>query len=160
MKFIISTQDLNNLINKCLNVISPKATVPVLSNILIEAVNDELVLTATDLMVGVRCFREAKILEEGATTLPAKRFAQLIRELTAKNIEVTSDANEITEVIANSSRFKLHGMTRNEFPELPNVTGAVNFPIKQKDLKELLFRTAFAVSREDNRYVLTGIFMQ
>lgn len=160
MKFIIATQELNYLINKCINAIAQKSTIPILSNFLIEAVNDELIITATDLTVGVRCFTEAKILEEGATTLPAKRFAQLIRELTSINVEISSNTNEVTEILANSSRFKLNGMSKNEFPALPNITDATHFKIKQSILRDVLYRTAFAVSREDNRYVLTGICLQ
>lgn len=160
MKFVISTQELNYLINKCQNVVAQKATIPILSNFMLEAVNGELILTATDLTVGIRCYIEAKILEEGATTIPAKRFAQLIRELTAANVEITTNANEVTEIVADSSRFKLHGMSKNEFPSLPDMAGAQHFKIKQSELKEMFFRTAFAVSREDNRYVLTGVNMQ
>ena len=160
MKFIIATQELNYLINKCINTVAQKSTIPILSNFLIEAVNDELIITATDLTVGVRCFTEAKILEEGATTLPAKRFAQLIRELTSINVEISTNANEVTEIIADSSRFKLNGMSKNEFPALPNITDANHFKIKQSILRDVLYCTAFAVSKEDNRYVLTGVCMQ
>jgi len=162
MKFVISTQELNYLINKCLNVVASqqKASIPILSNFLIEAANDELVITATDLTVGVRCFTEAKILEEGATTVPAKRFAQLVRELTAVNVEISSNEQEVTEIVADSSRFKLNGMKKTEFPALPNMSDAIQFKIAQADLKEMLYRTAFAVSREDNRYILTGVSMQ
>lgn len=159
MKFIIATQELNYLINKCLNVVAAKATIPILSNLLIEAMNDELIITATDLTVGIRCFTDAKILREGSTTLPAKKLAQLARELTAVNVEVSTNENEVTEIVANSSRFKLHGMGKNEFPSLPNMAGATQISIKQSDLKDMLYRTAFAVSREDNRYVLTGVHM-
>ena len=160
MKFVISTQELNYLISKCINVVSQKATIPILSNLLIEAKDGELRITATDLIVGIRCFTEAKILEEGATTVPAKRLAQLVRELTAVNVEVTTNSNEVTEIVADSSRFKLHGMSKNEFPALPDLEGAVKFNVKQSELKDMLFRTAFTVSREDNRYALTGVFLQ
>src|ERR1700733_13966329 len=114
MKFVISTQELIYLINKCLNVVASqqKATIPILSNFLIEAYNDELIITATDLTVGIRCYTEAKILEEGSTTLPAKKLAQLVRELTSVNLEVSTNSNEVTEIVANSSRFKLNGMNR------------------------------------------------
>lgn len=159
MKFVISTQELNFLVNKCLNVVAQKATIPILSNLLIEAANDELIITSTDLTVGVRCFTEAQILEEGATTLPAKKFAQLIRELTSVNVEVSSNANEVTEIMADSSRFKLHGMSKSEFPSIPNMTGAIEVTVSQKELRDMFYRTAFAVSREDNRYVLTGVYM-
>ena len=160
MKFIIATQELNYLINKCANAVAQKSTIPILSNFLIEAINDELIITATDLTVGVRCFTEAKILEEGATTVPAKRFAQLLRELTAINVEISSNPNEVTEILANTSRFKLNGMNKNEFPALPNISDAAHFKIKQNILRDVLYRTAFAVSREDNRYVLTGVCLQ
>lgn len=159
MKFVISSQELNYLINKLLNVVTQKATIPILTNILIEARNGELVLTATDLTVGIRCFAEAKVLEEGATTLPARRFAQLIKELSALNVEISTNDNDVTQIIAGSSKFKMHGMSKNEFPSLPEVAGAKQLKIKQKDLKEVLFCTSFAVSREDNRYVLTGVFL-
>jgi DNA polymerase III subunit beta len=160
MKFVISTQELNALISKIQNVVALKPTIPILSNFLIEAYNDELILTATDLTVGIRCHTEAKILEEGATTLPAKRLAQLIRELTTINIEISSNANEVTTLVAGTSRFKLNGMNKTEFPSLPDLSNTHSFHIKQSDLKDLLYRTSFAVSKEDNRYVLTGVLMQ
>jgi DNA polymerase III subunit beta len=157
MKFIISTQELNYLVSKCLNVVGQKAAVPILSNLLIEAHSDELIITATDLMVGIRCITEAKIIEEGATTVPAKKFAQLIKELTAVNLEITTNQNETTEINADSSRFKINGMSKNEFPSLPPLDEAFQCKLKQSEFKEMLFRTSFAVSREDNRYVLTGV---
>lgn len=159
MKFVIATQEFNYLISKCLNVVSQKATIPILSNLLIEASNGMLTVTATDLTVGIRCFTEAKILEEGATTLPAKRLAQLVRELTAVNLELTTSPNEITEIVADGSRFRLHGMSKAEFPALPELEDTMHFSIKQSELKDVLFRTAFAVSRDDNRFVLTGVFL-
>jgi len=160
MKFLISTQELNYLITKALNVVSAKTAIPILSNFLIEAKGNELKITATDLTVGICCRTEAKILEEGATTLPAKRFAQLIRELTAINVEVSTNANDVTEIHANSSRFRLNGMSYKEFPALPDISNAVHFTIKQADLKDMLFRTSFAVSRDDNRYALTGVSLK
>lgn len=159
MKFTIPTQEFNYLISKCLNVVSPKMTIPILSNLLIEASGGMLTITATDLTVGIRCFAEANIIEEGATTLPAKRLAQLIRELTSVNLEVTTGENEITEIVADASTFRLKGMSQTEFPSLPDLDGADRFNVKQSELKDVLFSTAFAVSREDNRFVLTGVLL-
>lgn len=157
MKFVISSQELNYLVNKVLNVVSQKAAVPILSNILIEARNGELILTATDLTVGIRCFTEVKIMEEGATTLPAKRFAQLVRELPSLNAEFSTNANEVTEIIAGSSKFKMYGMNRSEYPALPDMEQAEQVRVKQQDLRNGLYTTAFSVSKEDNRYALTGV---
>jgi len=159
MKFVISTQELNYLLSKVLNVVAQKATIPILSNIMIEASKGEITITATDLTVGVRCFTEAKIIEEGATTLPAKRFAQLIRELTAINVEITTNSSEITEIVADSSKFKMLGMSKTEYPALPDMNEAQQIKLEQNQLKEMFYKTSFAVSREDNRYVLTGVFL-
>ncbi|MBB65309.1 MAG: DNA polymerase III subunit beta [Waddliaceae bacterium] len=160
MKFVISKAELVKLIGTIQNVVAQKAPIPILSNFLLEAANGEIILTATDLTVGIRCFAPAKIEQEGATTLPAKRVFQLVRELTAANIEVSTGSNEITEIRAGSSVFRLHGMSRSEFPALPDLEGSTKFKISQEKLREVLFRTSFAVSREDNRYVLTGVLMQ
>jgi len=157
MKFVISTQELNHLISKCLNVVPVKAPMPILSNILIEAINDELIFTATDLTVGIRCFTEAKIFEEGAISVPAKKFSQLIKELTAVNLEISTSQNNVVEILADSSSFKLNGMPKDEFPALPPLNEATQLSVNQKELKEMFFQTSFAVSREDNRYTLTGV---
>ncbi|MFQ5729783.1 MAG: DNA polymerase III subunit beta, partial [Waddliaceae bacterium] len=107
-----------------------------------------------------RCFTEAKILKEGSTTLPAKKFASLIRELTSANVEITTNANEVTEIVAASSRFKLNGMGCNDFPPFPELSDSVEINIPQQQLKEMFFHTSFAVSREDDRYTMTGVFLQ
>lgn len=130
---------------------------PILSNILIEAVDGELIFTATDLTVGIRCFTEAKIFEEGAISLPARKFSQLIKELTAANLEISASQNNVVEILADSSSFKLNGMPKDEFPALPPLSEATQLTINQKELKEMFFQTSFAVSREDNRYTLTGV---
>lgn len=159
MKFVIPTQEFNYLISKCLNVVSQKATIPILSNLLIEAHNGILSITATDLTVGIRCFTEAQILEEGSTTLPAKRLSQLVRELTSVNLELKTNEHEIAEITADGSHFRLNGMSKNEFPALPELEETQHFSIKQSSLKNVLQQTSFAVSRDDNRFVLTGVFL-
>lgn len=160
MKFVISTQELNFLMRKIQNVIPAKATMPILSNVLVEAKNGMLTLIATDLTVGIRCTTEAKIMQEGSTTLPAKRFLQLIQELTAINVELETSAHHLTEIRSGASRFKINGMSGTEFPSFPDLSQAMRISLPQKDLKDLLFATSFAVSKEDNRYVLTGALMR
>jgi DNA polymerase-3 subunit beta len=159
MKFVISTQELTFLINKIQNIVPLKPTQPILNNFLIEVFNDELVLTATDLTVSIRCNTEASIKEEGATTLPAKKLAQLIRELTAMNVEISTNSQNITTLVAGTSRFKLKGLNKEEYPQLPDLSQCLAFHVKQKDLKHSLQCTSFAVSKEDTRYVLAGILM-
>lgn len=161
MKFIISRHELSTLIRKIQNVVPQSAPIPILSHFLIEASSDgSLVFTATDLTVGARCTSKAVVQEEGSLSIPSRHFFQLIRELTDTDIEVTSDPEEIVEIKAGSSRFRLHGMNKGEFPALPDLKEATHFTIQSALLKDLLYRTAFAVSKEDNRYTLTGVLLR
>jgi DNA polymerase III subunit beta len=160
MKFVISRNELSGLIRKIQNVVPQNAPIPILSHFLIEAEEDELIFTATDLTVGSRCRAKAKIYEKGSLSIPSKRFFQLVKELTESNIEVVAADSEMAEIKAGSSRFRLHGMDKGEYPALPDLKEATQFTIESEVLKDLLYRTAFAVSKEDNRYVLTGVLMR
>lgn len=160
MKFVVPKETLSKLITNIQNVVSHKPTIPILSNFLIEAKDGGLTVTATDLTVGIRCTGDATILEEGAITLPAKRFFQLTKELTAPSLEIHSRDGETSELIAGTSQFKFHGLHKKDFPDLPDLGSATSVTLEQKELKEMLFRTAFAASREDSRYVLTGILLK
>ncbi len=160
MKFVIPKETLSQLINNIQNIVSHKPTIPILSNFLIEVESGVLTVTATDLTVGMRCHGDAKVVEEGAITLPAKRFFQLTKELTAPSLEMSSADGETSELKAGTSKFKFHGMHQKDFPSLPDLNAANSFEMEQKVLKEMLFRTSFAASREDSRYVLTGILFK
>lgn len=159
MKFLISKNELSHLLGKIQNIVPQKPTIPILSNLLIEASNDEIVIIATDLTVGMRCVSRAKVLEEGAITLPAKRFFQLVREIPNVDFEISSHPNHVTEIVAGSARFRLNSLQKDTFPALPDLENAHRCTIMQKDLQEVLFQTAFAVSREDTRFVLTGVYL-
>ena len=162
MKFVIAKNEFSELVGKLQNVVTQRNAIPILSNFLLEVSADgRLTLAGTDLVVGVRCEAPAKVFEPGAIALPAKRCFQLVKELTSETLEMmVSGESEIAELRADSSRFRLNGMNRNEFPALPDLSGSTQFRIKQKELRDLFFRSSFAVSREDNRYALTGVLME
>ncbi len=153
----MSRNELSELVSRVQNIVAQRTPMPILSNILIEANDSSVTLTATDLTVGVRCTAPAKVLENGATTLPAKRFAQLLRELNVSVIEFAANNKDVSQIVADSSTFRMNGMPKADFPALPDLTGAQKIAIKQSELKEALFRVSFAVSKEDSRYVLTGV---
>lgn len=160
MKFLISRQELCDLVHRVQNIVAPKTPIPILSNVLIEAYQDRIVLTSTDLTVGVRCTGAAKVIEEGATTLPAKRFASLLRELTSQHLEISTNDKDVTQITAGSSTFRIRGLPKAEFPVLPDLSGATKLTFVQSELKDLLYRTSFAVSKDDNRFMLSGVFCQ
>jgi DNA polymerase-3 subunit beta len=138
MKFLMSRTELSGLVNGLQNIVAQRTPMPILSN-------------------SIRCSGTAKVSTSGATTLPARRFAQLLKELNVSYVEVSANEKEISEIVTESASFRLHGMPKADFPVLSDLTGAQSIAVKQCDLKEALFRTAFAVSKEENRYVLTGV---
>ncbi len=160
MKVVVSKIDLVNLIGKIQSVVSTKPAIPILSNVLLEAKNDQLIVSATDLTVSMRCFVEAKVVEEGAIALPARRFFQLVRELTAPQIKISSHTGEIAEITTGTSVFKINGMSKTEFPALPDLAGSPELTLASSVLKEVFSKTAFSAAREDSRYMLNGVQVQ
>ncbi|MBI3236106.1 MAG: DNA polymerase III subunit beta, partial [Chlamydiales bacterium] len=160
MKMTISRTALVALIGKIQNVVPTKPSVPILANILLEAVDDQLIISATDLTVSMRAYAEAKVAEEGAITLPARRFFQLIRELTAPVVEIHLSSPDIAAINAGSSHFKIHGMHKNEFPTFPDLLEGSHLCMASHVLKEMLSKTLFAAARDDHRQVLNGICLQ
>lgn len=159
MKALISKNNLQSLVGKIQNIISPRPALPILANLLIEAVDDQLIFSATDLTVSMRAFVEAKVIEEGAITLPARLFFNLIREIIVPEVELHSTAPDMAFLNAGSSHFKIHGMHKEEFPALPDLSDGLHFSLASPALKEMLMRTGFAAARDDSRQVLNGVFM-
>lgn len=160
MKVVIPQDLLVSLIGKIQNIVSAKPAIPILSNILIEAAHDQLILSATDLTISMKCFADAKVVEEGAIALPARKFFQLIRELTSPQIKLCSISEEIVEITSGSSRFKIQGMNKVDFPTLSEQTGSQSILFPSLTLKEMLTKTVFSAARDDSRYVLNGVYFQ
>jgi DNA polymerase III subunit beta len=160
MKAVIAKNDLVNLIGKIQNVVSTKPAIPILANILIEAIDDQIVVSGTDLTVSMRCFMDATVIEEGSIALPARRFFQLVRELTSPQVKISAQINEIAEITTGTSVFKVNGMNKVEFPALPDLKGSPEATFTCSALREMLSKTAFAAAREDSRYMLNGVLLQ
>jgi DNA polymerase-3 subunit beta len=160
MKFSMAKSELVELISQIQSVVPSKPALPILSNFMMEANEKGLVLTATDLTVGIRCFVSAQINTQGSTTLPSRRFFQLIKELTSPQLEINVNEQDICQVQAFSSLFKLNGMPKSEFPLLPTLDEAQKISISKEELKEMFYKTSFAVSKDENRYLMTGILIK
>jgi DNA polymerase III subunit beta len=159
MKAVISKVDLVNLIGKLQSVVASKPAIPILANVLLEAADDQLTVSATDLTVSMRMAVEAKVVEEGAIALPARRFFQLVREITSPQVKISA-SGEVAEITTGTSVFKINGMSKAEFPQLPDMSGSLALELSAHMVKEALSRTVFAAAREDSRYMLNGIRLQ
>lgn len=160
MKAILSRPELANVIGNIQSVVSSKPAISILANVLIETKGETVTVSATDLTVSMRAQMEANVVEEGAITLPARRFFQLIRELTVPEIELRTTTDEIAYVQAGTSEFRLNGINRAEFPALPDLTQGEHFVMRVDAFKEILSKSVFAAAKEDSRHVLNGVLMQ
>lgn len=160
MKFKIEKGVFLNGIQIVQNIISTKAALPVLSNILMETQQESLRLTATDLDIGISCAIPVDIQEPGAITVPAKRFGDIIRELPSDVVSVTTKKNNLVIIETESCEFKIMGLAKEEFPKLPEFKDKEVINLEQVDLKRMLQLTSFAVSFDETRYILNGILFR
>src|SRR5258708_22141552 len=139
------------------NVVSIRTTLPILSNVLLQAADGKIRLTTTDLDVGVQGSVEAQVERTGATTLPARRLFSIVRELPASEIYFDVDTKNLAAIRSGSSYFKILWLPEEEFPPLTRFEDARAFTIAQKSLKDELKKTSYAISTDETRYVLNGI---
>jgi len=139
------------------NVVSTRTTLPILSNVLIRAEGSHVEFTATDLDVTVACKVEAKVVKPGATTLPVKKLFGIVRELHGE-IDIETDEKNLSSIRSGSSFFKIHGLAADEFPPLPQFKDDKKVSQPQENIRAMIRKTSFAVSTDESRYVLNGIF--
>ncbi len=158
MKVSISKEDLLKGIQTTQPAIPNRSTLPILSHILLDARKEGLRLAGTDLELGITCFVPAQVAEEGAITVPAKRFADLIRELPSNStLQLSTKKNQQVSIECERGLFKIMGLPKEEFPRLPHVDDHEALVVSQEVLQAMLSLTGFAVCRDESRYVLTGI---
>jgi DNA polymerase-3 subunit beta len=150
-------------LSKGIQIISPAAssknTLPVLSNFLFETEGGKIKLSSTDLEIAVKCYIKGEILEEGGITIPAKRFSDIIKELPSENvINIRSDETNQINITSGKSKFNLIGISKNEYPIIPDFPSENNFTIKKELFSSILKKTVFAASKDAQRYVLNGVY--
>jgi len=158
MKFQAKKDEFLKITQKVQNAISSKTTLPILSNILLEAHNKKLKITATDLDIGISSTIPIEAGEEGAITLPAKKFIDIIKELPdGENISIHTKKNNMAIIQSGKIVFKIIGLPKDEFPQPPKFKDKNFITVAQSFLKSMISITSFAVSRDETRYVLNGV---
>ncbi|MBI4544711.1 MAG: DNA polymerase III subunit beta [Gemmatimonadetes bacterium] len=159
MQFTITRDNLQHGLGAVGASIPTRTTLPVLSNILLEAEGDAVRMSGTDLDMAVRLRVPAQVQESGALTVPAKKFQELARELPEHPIRVTASGERL-ELLCGRAAFKLNGMPPDEFPTFPAVDFQDSWRIPGKVLHELIQQTSFAVSSEESRPILNGVLWE
>ena len=160
MKFKVPKEILVSAIQKVQSIVSSKATLPILSNILLDVGKSKLKLNATDLDIGISCEIPVETIEEGAITIPAKRFSDIIKEMPSGDILIHAKKNNQIDIEGKGCRFKVNGLPGEEFPKFPEFKDKEVIRVGQGVLKNMLNLTSFAVSHEESRYVLNGVLLE
>jgi len=159
MEFTVSKADLVRELNLSQGVVEKRTTIPILSNVLMEAQGDRVQLTATDLELGIRCSFPAKISREGAGTIPVRRLLEYVRLLPDGDLNLKFLENDWANITCGRSRTRIAGISRESFPELPQMPEPVaEIPVGV--LASLIGKTIFSISAEESRFTLNGALLQ
>ncbi len=139
-------------------IVGAKATMPILSNVLIEAGKDSISLTTTNLDLGIRCKVKAAVEESGAVTLPVKRLAGIVRELPNIDVTLTVKKNHEVTLTSGGSTFRIMGIGKEEFPPLPEFADEKAHSLEQEELAGMLKSISYAQSSDETRYILNGVY--
>ena len=161
MKFSANQQDVQKSLNYCQGVIEKRSTLPILSNVLVEANNNELIFTATDLdLIFIHKIKNVEIIEEGRTTTSSSIMYDIIRKISSgKKINFSTQNEAKLNLESENSIFNLNCISPTEFP-LTNENFSDNqFSINSKSLLKLLNKCKFSISNDETRHYLSGIFL-
>lgn len=158
-KFTVSKNDILTGLQKVQNVVSTRTTLPILSNVLVQARRNDLLLTTTDLDLVVRCSVPAEVKHQGSTTLPARKLFSIIREFPASEIVCEVDANHVATWSGGGSVYRIRGLAEEEFPPPPQVTNPKKVELEQQQLRDMLRKVAYAASQDEARAFLNGVLV-
>ena len=161
MKFTIEKAVLLKTLSHVQNIVEKRNTVPVLSNVRIEADNNGISFKATDMDTEITEIVDAKIMEKGAITAPAHMLYDIVRKL-ADNTEIEltyPDEKEQLSIASGRSKFSLSTIGVEDFPVISADKLPTNFEMKREELKDVIDRTQFAASTEETRYYLNGLYI-
>jgi DNA polymerase-3 subunit beta len=159
MKFSTSKNKIFSAVQNVLNVVPTRTTLPVLSNILVEVVDSKLKLAATDLDISMITTIPISATKKGSITIPARTFAEILRELPESEIEIDVTENRM-ELKVENGNYRLSGIPTDEFPKLPTANLAKQIKIPGEEFAKMIQRTTFAVSTDETRPALNGVLWQ
>lgn len=159
MKVTVARDSLASALRKVLSVVSNRTTLPVLSNVLLEAADGKLSLTGTDLEVSIRTELPVTVVTPGSITLLAKKFGQIVNSLPAGEVTLETGENQITSISCKRSFFKVIGLDGAEFPRDNAVQSGWSFTSTAAEFKKILGKVSYAASPDETRQVLNGILL-
>jgi DNA polymerase-3 subunit beta len=159
MKFVLPKSRLNQYLQHVLQVVPTKSTLPILTNVLVEALDNKIKISATDLDVSITTTIECDVSKKGSASLPAKILADIVREVPESDISFETTSNRLEIKIPNGS-FKIATVSADDFPKLPAINTKKEIKISGSDLVNMIRKVTFACSDDETRPALNGVLWQ
>src|SRR6267142_414559 len=162
MEVTVRREDLVKVLHLVQGVVERRNTLPILANVLLEPAAEGVALTATDMEVGLRTLVTAEVKKKGAITLNARKLYEIVREVTADEVVLKAVQPGWVEVLGGRSKFKIVSLEAKDFPQLPlgaDAPQGVTIRIATGTLREMIDKTLFAVSSDETRFNLSGVFI-
>ena len=160
MKLICEKDNILKALNSVTKAVATKTTMPILEGILIQTNDNEVKFTTNDLEIGIEYIINCEVKEQGSTVVNAIMFSEIIRRLPDSEIKITLDDKDLLVIECEGSLYKLATMKPEEFPELPQINIENSIEMEQNALKDMIRKTIFAVSTEENRPIFTGCLFE
>jgi len=162
MELKIATTELSKALGRSQGIVEKKSTMPILSHVLLEAKKGQLVVSATDLDLAVSSEHGdgCEILKEGALAVSARHLYEIVRALPEQQVTLKKAQNNYLELKSGPSEFRIVGLPAEDFPALPRFEKVPFADIDAADLLDMIERTFFAISSDETRYNLNGVFFE
>jgi DNA polymerase-3 subunit beta len=160
MEFRIARDTFSKALQRVQGIVETRKTMPILSNVLIEAADDRIAITATDLEVGMKSTYPADVKKDGKITVSAKKLYEIIRELPEEEIFFGTRENDWVDIICGKARFNIVGLSPEEFPFFPVIGEDGFITLDSGTLNEMVEKTAYAICHDETKYNLNGIFVK
>ena len=160
MKFICDRNSLTDAINIAQKAVAVRSTLPVLEGLMIKAKDNKVIITGNDLEIGIECILEAEIITEGSIVVNSRLFGDIIRKMSGDSVTVDVNSNNVTNIKCGNSKFNITGIETTEFPEIQRFDVEYDITMSQKQLRELVRHTIFAVGTNESKMILTGCLLE
>ena len=160
MEFRIATEELKKALYRAQGIVERKTTMPILANVLVNATKGGVTVTAFDLDIGIVSEHPAEVSKPGAVTISAKYVFDIVQNLPDAQVTLKKLANNYVDISSGSAHFKIVGMAAEEYPKLPKEESAPMVQVGGNTLLEMIKKTQFAISSDETRYILNGVFFE
>ncbi|MBI5492341.1 MAG: DNA polymerase III subunit beta [Deltaproteobacteria bacterium] len=160
MKFTIDKGDFLKVLQRVQGIVEKRNTMPILANVLLEAAGGRVNIMATDLEVFIKDSSKGDISEDGSTTVNARKLFEIVKELPSDRVDLNAGKDDKITIKAGKARFNIMGLPSRDFPVFPSIDESNLKPMESEKFKEMIDKTAFAVSTDETRYNINGFLLE